>query len=51
MHDIVIRGGSIIDGTGKPAFTGDMAIADGRIAAWAASRGPRGARSTRTACW
>mgnify|MGYP001075684561 CR=1 FL=1 len=27
MHDIVIRGGTIIDGTGKPAFTGDLAIA------------------------
>jgi N-acyl-D-amino-acid deacylase len=27
MHDIVIRGGTIIDGTGEPAFTGDVAIA------------------------
>src|SRR6516162_7432376 len=26
MHDIVIRGGTIIDGTGKAAFTGDVAI-------------------------
>src|SRR5215813_14002195 len=32
MHDIVIRGGTIIDGTGKTAFTGDVAISDGRIA-------------------
>ncbi|MEA2897796.1 MAG: hypothetical protein QOJ84_3411, partial [Bradyrhizobium sp.] len=30
MHDIVIRGGSIIDGSGAPAFTGDVAIAQGR---------------------
>jgi N-acyl-D-amino-acid deacylase len=29
MHDIVIRGGTIIDGTGAPAFTGDIAV-DGR---------------------
>ena len=32
MHDIVIRGGSIIDGTGRPAFTGDLAIENERIA-------------------
>ncbi|MGE0822046.1 MAG: amidohydrolase family protein [Candidatus Binatia bacterium] len=33
MHDIVIRGGQIVDGTGKPTFTGDVAITNGRIAA------------------
>ena len=33
MHDIVIRGGTIVDGTGKVAFTGDVAIAGSRIAA------------------
>jgi hypothetical protein len=33
MHDIVIRGGTIIDGTGHAAFTGDVAIMGGRIAA------------------
>src|SRR6516225_1142583 len=33
MHDIVIRGGSIIDGTGRPAFTGDLAIENERITA------------------
>jgi N-acyl-D-amino-acid deacylase len=31
MHDIAIRGGTIIDGTGAPAYTGDVAIAGGRI--------------------
>jgi N-acyl-D-aspartate/D-glutamate deacylase len=31
MHDIVIRGGTIIDGSGKAAFTGDVAIAGDRI--------------------
>jgi N-acyl-D-amino-acid deacylase len=31
MHDIVIRGGAIIDGTGKPGFTGDISIAGERI--------------------
>ena len=29
--DLIVRGGSIIDGSGAPAFTGDVAIADGRI--------------------
>src|SRR3954466_12902232 len=40
MHDIVIRGGSIIDGSGAPAFTGDVAIAGGRIAAVGGKQGP-----------
>src|SRR4029078_1020080 len=40
MHDIVIRGGKIIDGTGKAAFGGDIAIADGRIAGVGGEQGP-----------
>ncbi|HEX4491738.1 MAG TPA: amidohydrolase family protein [Acidimicrobiia bacterium] len=31
--DLVIRGGSVVDGTGAPARTADVAIRDGRIAA------------------
>ncbi len=31
MFDIIIRGGTIIDGTGAPAHVGDVAIKDGRI--------------------
>ena len=31
MHDLVIRGGKIADGTGKDAFTGDVAVRDGKI--------------------
>ena len=40
MHDIVIRGGTIVDGTDKARFTGDVAIADGRIAAVGGKQGP-----------
>jgi N-acyl-D-amino-acid deacylase len=32
-YDVVIRGGRIVDGTGAPAFDGDLAIEGGRIAA------------------
>ena len=31
-HDLVIRGGSIIDGTGTPARKGDVAVDSGRVA-------------------
>ncbi|MFN3233450.1 MAG: N-acyl-D-amino-acid deacylase family protein [Alphaproteobacteria bacterium] len=32
MHDIAIRGGTIVDGTGKASFQGDVGIRDGKIA-------------------
>jgi N-acyl-D-aspartate/D-glutamate deacylase len=33
MEDIIIRGGTIIDGSGAPSYRGDIAIRDGRITA------------------
>jgi len=31
MHDIVIRGGTILDRTGADAFTGDISIDGGKL--------------------
>lgn len=40
MHDLVIRGGTIVDGTGAPAFTGDLAIRGGCIVEVGGKAGP-----------
>jgi N-acyl-D-amino-acid deacylase len=30
-HDVVIRGGTVVDGTGAPARSADVALLDGRV--------------------
>ncbi len=40
MHDTVIRGGTIVDGSGKPGFTGDIALEGGKIAHVGGKAGP-----------
>ena len=44
MHELVIRNGTIVDGTGAPAFAGDIAIDDGKITA-VGQVGPEAART------
>ena len=40
MFDLVIRGARIVDGTGAPAFDGDVAVQDGLIAAVGGKQAP-----------
>jgi N-acyl-D-aspartate/D-glutamate deacylase len=44
MHDLVIRGGTIVDGTGREPYEGDVGVRDGRIA----EVGPRVGPARRT---
>ncbi len=39
MYDYLIKNGLIVDGSGLPAYKGDLAIADGRIVAVGGARG------------
>src|SRR5215831_15620681 len=32
-HDLVIENGLVVDGSGQPAFAGDVAVTDGRVSA------------------
>ena len=52
MVDLVIRNGTVIDGTGADPFEADVAIDGGKIVAVGKSRravAPK--RSTRAGCW
>src|SRR5260370_14261286 len=46
--DLVIRGGTLIDGTGAPPRTADVGIAGGRIVEVGRLAGVSGARASRT---
>ena len=40
MHDILIQGGTVVDGSGGPARVADLAVRGGRIAAVGSNLGP-----------
>jgi len=40
MHDMVIRGGTIVDGEGGPSYSGDVALDGGRISSVGGKAGP-----------
>ncbi|MEJ0066965.1 MAG: hypothetical protein WDM85_17410 [Caulobacteraceae bacterium] len=46
MRDLIIRGGTIVDGTGEAPFVGDIAIDGDRIVEVGEVAGRPGARST-----
>jgi N-acyl-D-amino-acid deacylase len=40
MHDLILRGGTLYDGSGAPGQRGDLAVTDGRIVALGEALGP-----------
>ena len=45
MHDLVILGGTVVDGTGAPARTADVTVSDGRVTGVGDHRGEEATRT------
>jgi N-acyl-D-amino-acid deacylase len=46
-YDLLIKGGTVVDGSGAPRYTADVAVKDGKIAAISKERGKLGSDATR----
>jgi N-acyl-D-amino-acid deacylase len=44
MHDLIVRGGTVVDGTGRPPTGADVAVSDGRVTAVGDLSGERARR-------
>ena len=50
-HDLIIRGGTVVDGTGAPGRTADVAISGGVITDVGPVAGSAARTSMPTDCW
>ncbi len=50
QFDLIVRGGTLVDGTGSPGRAGDLAVRGGRIAALGEVRGRAGRELDATGC-
>ena len=50
-YDLIVRGGTVVDGTGAEPFAADVAVNDGRIAAVGRGLGTAAEEIDAGGCW